>query len=204
MEEGHIRETFLPISPSLSAASTPDLTQLPVSFRKDLLSRGVTEEEIEILTEKHNRRAVAIVDDNLFYKRLCEIADLSGRSHLESEVSRWIHEEGARINRDCLKAKLNVSLLGLGFLQTKNQKHSLIAGLKYNHTIHGYERLIAYTLPFLVERLADQKKMPCQRPPRGARRFKKSPRSDSDFKGLRRSARISGQSRRKVDVQNRE
>ena len=198
MEEERARGDFLPISPLLSAASTPDSTQLPISSRKGLQSRGVTEEEIEVLTAKYNRRVIAVVDDDSFYQRLCEIADAVGRNHLESEVSRWIHEEGTRIDRDCLKAKLSISLLGLGFLQTKNQKQSLIAGLKYDHTIHGYEQMIAYTLPFLIENLAEHKKMPRRRPARGARRFDKHPPcSDSEHKGLRRSARISRQSARR-------
>ena len=56
------------------------------------------------------------MDDQLFYSKLGDILAIS-TDQVESELGCWINKENARKSRDCLAAKIRISIAGLGIFQ---------------------------------------------------------------------------------------
>ena len=201
MDKHQENSSVFPISPSSSAAPTPGSTQLPTSFKKDLLNLNVSSAEIERLISQYNRQAIPIMEDEIFCKQLCQVAAAGGHVD-ESELDGWIRKKSSCIDRECVSARINIALAGLDFFHTDEQRHNLIAGLQ-GPTIHGYGRLMD-CVSFLVEQTARPKnntkhrKRPhvgyepnhdqLQRPPRPALTM---------VNGFRRSTRISRQCQRR-------
>ena len=157
MDEHHGDSNRYPISPSSSVAPTPGSTQLPTSFQSDLLNLSISSEEIERMLDKYNRHTIPIMEDETVCKWLYEDVARSGLVD-ESKLDQWIRKESSHIEQGCISAKISVSLAGLEFFHTDEQRHNLIAGLQ-GPTIHGY-RCLLDCVSFLVKQTTWQKNNP--------------------------------------------
>jgi hypothetical protein len=140
----------LPISPSLSATSTPDLTQAPTSIKSILIGHGISDNKADELNCLYNRRSIPVMDDGLFFQLLNEIATDIDPEQVESELQRRIDQQSTSLYNDYVAAKHEIGLTGLDFFQTESQQFRFTAGLR-KHTIHGFEAFVASCLPPLIE-----------------------------------------------------
>ena len=178
MDKRQENSSVFPISPSSSAAPTPGSTQPPTSFKKDLLDLKVPSAEIDRLISLHNRHAIPIVEDEEFCKQLCQVVVAGG--HID-ELGRQIRAKRFVANQKCASARIEITLSGLDFFHTDEQRLNLIAGLQ-GPTIHGYERLVDIVSFFF-------KQMP--RSKSNTKHRKTPPRQASTMgNGVRRSKRI--------------
>ena len=203
MDEHQGHSTGFLISPSSSASQTPDPTQLPTSFKSDLLNLTISIEEIERLRDKYNRQIIPIMEDETFYKWPHEDIATSGLVD-ESKLDLRIRKESSRIEQDCLSAKISVSLADMNFFHTDEQRHNLIAGLQ-GPTIHGYGHLLD-CVSFLIEQTALRKnnskhrrraRADCERILYKSQRPSRSALHTVEVTGVRRSKRISHKPQRR-------
>ena len=203
MDEHHGHPNGFPISPSSSAAPTPGSTQLPTSFKSNLLNLTISSEEIERLLNKYNRQTIPIMEDEKICEWLCEDVATSGLVD-ESKLDLRIRKESSSMEQDCVSAKISISFAGLDFFHTDEQRHNLIAGLQ-GLTMHGYGRLLD-CLSFLVEQTAWRKnnskhqrraRADCEHTINQPQRPSRSALHVTEVTGLRRSKRISHQPQRR-------
>lgn len=121
----------------------------------------------------------------------------------ESKLHLLKRRESSRIEQDCNSTKTSISLAGLDFFNTDEQRHNLITALQ-GLTFDGYQRLLS-CMSFLIEQTALRKNKSKHR--RQARADYKHtvnqpPRPSppvlqvTEVTGLRRSTRISHRSQR--------
>jgi hypothetical protein len=65
---------------------TTSSTQAPSSIKTILLGGGISSEKADELNERYNRRSIPIIDDELFFKNLSEIAAESAQEEVESKL----------------------------------------------------------------------------------------------------------------------
>jgi hypothetical protein len=140
----------LPISPSLSATSTPDFTQAPTSIKSILISHGISDNKADELNRLYNRRSIPVMDDGLFFQLLNEIATDIDPDQIESELQRRIDQQSTSLYNEYVAAKHEIGFSGLDIFQTASQQFRYTAGLR-KHTIHGFEAFVACCLPPLIE-----------------------------------------------------
>ena len=112
------------------------------------------------------------MDDDLFFKHLDQIAATVDPEEVERELERFVGGESARIYDDCRVAKFEIGMANMDGLQMDSLHLRLIQSLRI-HTAHGFESLVAYLLPPLIEELLRR-----AHPPKGrvrASRGRKSP-----------------------------
>ncbi len=139
-----------PLSPSLSARSTPDFTQAPTSIKSILISHGISDSKADELNSLYNRRSIPIMDDGLFFRLLDEIATDIDPDQVESELQRRIDQKSTSLYNEYVAAKHEIVFSGLDLFQTVSQQFLFTAGLR-KHTIHGFEAFVASCLPPLIE-----------------------------------------------------
>lgn len=143
------------MSPSSPTTPSPGpFTQLPTSYKTDLLDLNVSSEEIERLIEKYNRKPIPILEDEVFCKEVCKFVAASGRVD-EPKLDGWVGKESSRIDGDCYSAKMEITFAGQSFFHTDEQRQKMNAGLR-ELTFEGYGHLVACVL-FLVEQMTRPK-----------------------------------------------
>lgn len=140
----------LPPSPSLSTASTMSSAQAPFTTKTLLHRRAIPSETVEELISRYNRRNIPIMDDEVFLQKLDRIADDHAANEVESALQHLVAQECARISDDFLEARSKIGMLGLELFSSDSNKFHFTTGLR-KHTVHGYEGIVAYCIPSLIE-----------------------------------------------------
>ena len=177
--------TALPPSPTPSLPSTTTSTQIPTSKP---LTPSLPQEEVQRLTNLFNRRLIPLMDDDTFHLKLQELSS-SAADDLESDISAWVREESNRLASKSLAATIQMSIRVDEYIADDEQQDHFLQGIKNSYTLHGWQRLLAYTLPTLLAstpQTSPSLRCPCQR---RTRRSKQSSNRDPASR-LRRSARI--------------
>jgi hypothetical protein len=185
-----------PLSPSLSAPSTPDCTQAPTSIKSTLLSHGISDNKADELNNLYNRRSIPVMDDGLFFQLLNEIATDIDPDQVESELQRRIDQQSTSLHNEYVATKHEIGFSGLNLLQTASQQFRFTAGLR-KHTIHGFEALVVSCLPPLIEtcqksntKRRQRKNTNLKHSNRTQHRVSKPPLQAMEGNGCRRSPRI--------------
>lgn len=186
----------LPISPSLSIASTLSSTQVPSSTKTILLDFGISIDKADELNHRYNRRSIPIMEDERFFQMLEQIATNNVLEEVESELQHVIEQKSARLSEDHSDAKFEIGMDGLAFFPSESQQFIFSSCLR-KHTIHGFKEFVAYCLPLLIK-ACQKNKRKRQRPggtsrEHGQRVPSKASKPPSQMMGEtpRRSARIS-------------
>ena len=180
----HRQYDHYPISPLSSAVSNPNSTQLPTSFKLDLLELR-SSEEIKGWLDKYNRRNIPIMEDELVCEWLLKDITTTGLVNERELISR-MNLESSRTEKDSNSAKTFIALAGQDLLDTDEQRHNMIEGL-HGPTVYSYGRLLG-CMASLVEQVARRNNNPKSR---------RRPRSDCErtFKQPQRPSRPSRPSR---------
>jgi hypothetical protein len=118
-----------PISPSLSATSTPSLTQAPTSIKSILLGRGISDDKADELKDRYNRRSIPIMDDGLFFQLLNQIAMDNDLEEVESKLQSYIDQKSSSLYDDYVTAKHEIGLAGLNLFPTESQQFRFTSGI---------------------------------------------------------------------------
>ena len=177
----------LPISPSISAASSPNLTQYPLSVRDTL---DISDSELDLLQQQCNLRSIPLMGKDQFFKFIQKCLDDNPREELEARLRLSVNEEIARVHEAYTNVKHDFATLCCELLQTNEERFQFTKGLR-DETIYGFELLFTCIFPIL-KRAQDK-----PRRERTSRKTAKPARgaSGSSLKvsknGVRQTARIS-------------
>jgi hypothetical protein len=176
----------LPPSPSLSTASTTSSAQAPFTTKTLLLRRAIPSEKVDELISRYNRRNIPIMDDELFLQKLDRIANDHPADEVEPALQHLVAQECARLSDDFLEARSKIGMPGLELFSSDSNKFHFTTGLR-KHTVHGYEGIVAYCIPSLIE---ECRKSKLKRKPRAStsRRNNGKSLSKAEKPSLRTSA----------------
>lgn len=200
----NFKQSGLPISPSISTASSLNLTQCPLSARDTLLSRGISDAELDLLQQQYNLRSVPLMGNDQFFEIIQKCLNDKPPEELEAQLRLSVDEEINRVHKAYMNVKHDFATLVYELLQTADEKFQLTKGLRDN-TIYGFELLLTCIFPIL-ERAQPKDKPRLKRTncktAKTARRGASSSSSKVSKNGVRqtacgisprRSARIMGQ-----------
>jgi hypothetical protein len=144
----NFEQSGLPISPSVSTASSLNLTQCPLSARDTLLSRGISDPELDLLQQQCNLRSVPLMENDQFFKIIQKCLDDKPRGELEAQLRLSVNEEINRVHEAYMNVKHDFATLVYELLQTADEKFQLTKGFRDN-TIYGFELLLTCIFPVL-------------------------------------------------------
>lgn len=183
-----------PLSPSPSSVSNSQGncdTQVPSDIKDALLKRGISSERADDFNSRYNRRSIPIMNDEIFFDHLNEIATDNVPDEVETELEALMARESARLADDYFDAKFDIFLAGVNVFPSESQKFQFGTSLR-QHSIHGFEGFVAYCLPHLIETCKNKRgrqRRPPKRPEHNRRL--KSEASKSSSQHPRRSSRFS-------------
>jgi hypothetical protein len=198
----NIEQSELPMSPSLSpiststSASTPCSTQAPTLIKESLASYGISLEDADKWNGEYNRESLPLMHDDLFWKLLKEIARDTDPADVESKLKSRMEQNSVRSRADFDRARYEIMLSGPELFQDESQKLAFTLALNAQHTVRGFEDLIAHCVPQLVNWCQKRKSQRRQQSITGPKQKKLAPRRVSKSssqptggKGWRRSPR---------------
>jgi len=100
-----------PISPSISAASSPNVTQYPLSVRDTLLDRGISNTKLDLLQQQCNLRSVPLIENDQFFEIIQKCLDDKSRGVLKAQLQLFINEEIARVHEAYMDIKHDFATL---------------------------------------------------------------------------------------------
>jgi len=186
------------MSPSLSTTSTPCSTQAPTSIKDSLPSYGISIENAEKWNREYNHESLPRIHEDRFWEVLIEVAGDTNPADVEfeSKVGSVMEQKDAQSRAKFDEQAYKIMLPGAKLFLNQSQKSDFLSALNEQHTIHGFEALIANCFPVLINALQKRKAKHRQRSSTG--RTRKNPESQRVSKssselnrqtGTRRSSR---------------
>jgi hypothetical protein len=187
------------MSPSLSTTSTPCSTQAPTSIKDSLPSYGISIKNAEKWNREYNHESLPRIHEDRFWELLIEVAGDTNPADVEfeSKVMSVMEQRNARSRAKFEEQAYKIMLSGAKLFQDQTQKSDFLSAIDEQHTIHGFEALIANCFPVLINAL--QKRKPKHRQRSSTVGTRKNPESQRVSKssselngqtGTRRSSRI--------------
>jgi hypothetical protein len=176
------------MSPSLSTTSTPCSTQAPTSIKDSLPSYGISIENAEKWNREYNYENIPRIHEDKFWELLIEAAGGASPADVESKVRSVMEQRNVRSREKFEEQAYKIMLPGAKLFQDQSQKSAFLSALDEQHTIHGFEALIANCFPVLINALQKRKAKHRQRSSTG--RTRKNPESQRVSKS---SSELNGQ-----------
>ena len=145
----------------LSPSTTPPSTEIenlqPTSL--SLSQHEITQDRLDYLKEKYNRRSVPITSDEVFIHTVKEVLQSKPKEELETELQHRLDNTNRDLDERYRRSKFRIYTKAISVQSTDEEEFHLTSFLRGN-SINASMLFVADVLPQMVEKLWTQQKNP--------------------------------------------